>query len=147
MRGTMIQINDAPQVDEADKTVIDFEAAATKITADRIAAALLHIATNENVRVIEALASTIVNALRSGAETKNAFVFGRTRLLRYPSIIASDETPKTAAFRRIARRAVSQTLNDPTRGATAFHRIESAPTWSKNCLPIAVFGPYLFYRV
>ena len=143
----MIQTNDAPLIDEADETVIDFEAAATKITTDRIAAALLHIAASENVRVIEALASTIVNALRSGAEVKHAFVFGRKRLLRYPNIIATDETPKTAAFRRIARRAVSQTLNDPTHGATAFHRIDSTPAWSKNCLPIAVFGSFLFYRV
>ncbi|MDH3662019.1 MAG: cell wall hydrolase [Alphaproteobacteria bacterium] len=143
----MIQTNDAHLVDEADTTVIDFKTAATKITTDRIAAALLHIAANENVRVIEALASTIVNALQSGAEANHSFVFGRTRLLGYPNMIATDETPKTAAFRRIARRALSQTLNDPTRGANAFHRIESAPAWSKTLLPIAVFGSFLFYRV
>lgn len=143
----MIQTNETQSVDDANTTVIDFETAAAKITTDRIAAALLHIAGNENIRVIEALASTIVNGLRSGAEANHSFVFGRTRLLRYPSTIAADETRKTAAFQRIARRALSQTLNDPTLGATAFHRIESAPTWSKSLLPIAVFGSFLFYHV
>lgn len=134
-------------LDETNPVVIDFKAAATRITTDRIAAALLHIAANENVRVIEALASAIVNALRSSAESNHPFVFGRTRLLRYPSTIASDGSTKTASFRRIARRALSQTLNDPTLGATAFHRIENSPSWSKSFLPIAVFGSFLFYRV
>lgn len=143
----MIQTNDIQHVEDAETTVIDFKAAATKITTDRIAAALLHIAANENIRAIEALASTIVNALRSGAEADHPFIFGRTRLLRYPSVVATEETRKTAAFQRIARRALSQTLNDPTQGATAFHRIEMAPTWSKSLLPIAVFGSFLFYRI
>jgi len=143
----MIQTHDTQLTEDTNTTVVDFESAAARITTDRIAAALLHMASDENVRVIEALASTIVNALNSGAEAKNSFVFGRARLLRYPSIIATDETAKTATFRRIARRALSQTLNDPTLGATAFHRIETSPTWSKNFLPIAVFGSFLFYRV
>lgn len=143
----MIQTNDVLPVDDVTTTVIDFETAAANITTDRIAAALLHLASDENVRVIEALASTIVNALNSGAETDHAYVFGRTRLMRYPGTIASDATPKTATFQRIARRAISQTLNDPTLGATAFHRIETTPEWSEKLLPIAVFGPFLFYRV
>lgn len=143
----MIQIDDVQATDETKDTVIDFEVAAAKITSERIAAALLHLAGNESVRVIEALASTIVNALKSNAERDHAFVFGRTRLLRYPSLASSDDTPKTATFRRIARRALSETLNDPTLGATAFHRIESSPAWSKARLPIAVFGSFLFYKI
>ncbi|MGI9508021.1 MAG: hypothetical protein ACR2QJ_01570 [Geminicoccaceae bacterium] len=134
-------------VAEAKSSVIDFETAATKITTERIAAALLHIAASENVRVIEALASAIVNALRSGDEAAHPFIYGRHRLLRYPSMITDDESPKTAAFKRIARRAFSETLTDPTLGATAFHHIESTPAWSKTLLPIAVFGSFLFYRV
>lgn len=143
----MIQTDSTQMLDETESSVIDFETAATKITTDRIAAALLHIAASENIRVIEALAATIVNALRAGTEANHPFVYGRIRLLRYPSIIANDETPKTAAFKRITRRALSETLADPTLGATAFHRIETTPTWSKNYLPIAVFGAFLFYRV
>ena len=143
----MIQTADTSPFEDICTSVIDFEAAASKITADRIAAALMHIASDESVRVIEALASTIVNALKSNVEANDAFVFSRSRLMRYPDIVKTYETPKTAAFRRIARRALSCTLNDPTLGATAFHRIESAPPWSKKLLPVAVFGPFLFYRV
>lgn len=139
---------DAPDlIDSDDSSVIDFETAAKKITTDRIAAAVLHIAANENIRVIEALASAIVNALKTGAEANHPFIFGRTRLLRYPSMITDDDSPKTAAFKRIARRAFSGTLADPTMGATAFHRIDTTPEWSKNSLPVAVFGAFLFYRV
>jgi len=143
----MIKADVASEFEETNGRVIDFESAAERITTDRIAAALLHLAGNENVRVIEALASTIANALKTGVEADHSFAFGRTRLLRYPSTLASDKTQKTAAFRRIARRALSDTIADPTRGATAFHRIEEVPTWSKRLLPIAVFGSFLFYRI
>jgi hypothetical protein len=37
-------------------------------------------------------------------------------------------------------------LTDPTRGANAFHRIEASPAWARELLPVAVYGPYLFYR-
>lgn len=47
----MIQTQDIQHAEDTETTVIDFEAAAAKITTDRIAAALLHIASNENVRV------------------------------------------------------------------------------------------------
>jgi hypothetical protein len=41
---------------------------------------------------------------------------------------------------------VRGSLADPTRGATAFHRIETTPPWSRDLLPIATFGSFLFYR-
>jgi hypothetical protein len=85
--------------------------------------------------------------LKCGAENRHDFVFGQTRLLHYPSTIASDEMAKTAAFRRIARRALSRTQNDPTLGATALHRIENFTAWSKKFQPVAVFGSFLFYHV
>jgi hypothetical protein len=37
-------------------------------------------------------------------------------------------------------------LVDPTRGATAVHRIDDSPAWSRDLLPIGMFGPFLFYR-
>jgi hypothetical protein len=48
--------------------------------------------------------------------------------------------------RRVARRALRGSLSDPTRGANAFHRIEASPDWARELLPVAVYGPYLFYR-
>jgi hypothetical protein len=49
-------------------------------------------------------------------------------------------------FRRVARRALRGSLADPTKGANAFHRIEASPPWARPLLPIAMYGPYLFYR-
>lgn len=140
-------INTSKTADETESTIIDFEEAAKRVTAGRLAAALLHLASEENIRVVEALASTIANSLRFDSDIDRPFAFDRVRLLRYPDTLAADETPKTAAFQRIARRALSGTLSDPTRGATAFHRIETTPDWSNDLLPIAVFGSFLFYRL
>jgi hypothetical protein len=49
-------------------------------------------------------------------------------------------------YRRVARRALRGSLADPTKGANAFHRIEASPPWARALLPIAMYGPYLFYR-
>jgi hypothetical protein len=140
-------IDTSKAVGETESTIIDFEAAVKRVTAGRLAAALLHLASGENIRVVEALASTIANSLRLDSDIDRPFAFDRVRLLRYPNTLAADETPRTAAFQRIARRALSGTLSDPTRGATAFHRIEATPEWSNDLLPIAVFGSFLFYRL
>lgn len=140
-------IDTSKAVGETESTIIDFEAAVKRVTAGRLAAALLHLASGENIRVVEALASTIANSLRLDSDIDRPFAFDRVRLLRYPNTLAADETPRTAAFQRIARRALSGTLSDPTRGATAFHRIETTPEWSNDLLPIAVFGSFLFYRL
>ena len=127
--------------------VIDFEAAAQRITSDRIAAAILHLAGDESVRVIEALASAIANSLRLESDIDQPFAYERVQLLRYPRSLFGENQMKTAAIRRIARRALHGTLCDPTSGANAFHRVEVTPNWSKQILPVAVFGPFLFYRL
>jgi hypothetical protein len=38
-------------------------------------------------------------------------------------------------------------LADPTLGATAFHRIDANPAWSRELLPVAVIGSFLFYKL
>lgn len=35
---------------------------------------------------------------------------------------------------------------DPTHGATRFHRHDQCPDWSRNLRPCALLGPYLYYR-
>lgn len=142
----MARSNDVEFAEKQDATVIDFEAAAQRITADRLAAALLRLASNGSIRLIEALASTIVNGLRSERDIDRPFALERVDLLRFPASLTHDDSPKTAAFRRIARRALSGTLNDPTEGATAFHHIDTTPEWSTDLLPTTVFGPFLFYK-
>jgi hypothetical protein len=59
----------------------------------------------------------------------------------------TDRDARHAICRRIARRALRGSLIDPTRGATAMHRIDDVPAWSRDHLPIGMFGPFLFYRL
>ena len=58
------------------------------------------------------------------------------QLVDLPAI--SPEHPLAARVRR--------SLLDPTGGASAFHRIDESPSWSRNSLPVATFGSFLFYR-
>lgn len=133
--------------EQKSSTVIDFESAAQRITADRLAAALSRFAGGENIRVIEALASAIANNLRSEIDIDQPFAYERVRLLRHSLVLQGEDQDKTAMIRRIARRALSGTLFDPTRGSNAFHKVDTTPEWSKEILPVAVFGPFLFYRL
>ncbi|MBL4720123.1 MAG: cell wall hydrolase [Alphaproteobacteria bacterium] len=52
-----------------------------------------------------------------------------------------------AYCKRIARRAVMGVLEDPTKGATNFHRESTCPAWSRGYFPCAWFGARLFYKL
>jgi hypothetical protein len=111
--------------------------------------ALLDLAADESVRVVEALAAALVNDLRDRPEAAP-----ETWAVDAPAQpgLCEDARPvdefgrRLALCRRIARRAVRGSLADPTEGANAFHRIEASPSWARPLLPIATYGPYLFYR-
>ena len=62
--------------------------------------------------------------------------------LRYPLQVNNKDELLEAA-----RRALRGSLNDPTDGATAFHRVDDNPDWTRAHLPVAIAGPFLFYRV
>lgn len=47
---------------------------------------------------------------------------------------------------RIARRAVSGTLKDPTGGATHYHATGQTPPWARDREPSAVIGGHKFYN-
>lgn len=47
---------------------------------------------------------------------------------------------------RIARRAVSGCLQDPTRGATHYHTRDANPPWSRGRPASAEIGRHLFYN-
>lgn len=143
----MFNTDDNSMPSRQTSTIINFETAARRITSDRIAAALLHLASDESVRVIEALASTIANSLRSESDIDQPFAYERVRLLQHRQYTPGVDPTRIAIIRRIARRAMCGTLSDPTRGANAFHRAETTPDWSRDVLPSAVFGPFIFYRL
>ena len=112
---------------------------------DRLARTLLALAGNQSVRVIEALAAALVNRAQVSPGSLDC------GLAEPPADFAGAPLANGAdailqLCRRVARRAVRGSLADPTRGATAFHRIEATPPWSRDLLPIATFGSFLFYR-
>lgn len=114
-----------------------------------LALALLELAGDASVRVIEALAATMINCLRDHPDD----------ILQDWSVPSSpsgglcenggtvdDFERRLGLCRRVARRALRGSLADPTRGANAFHRIEASPAWARGQLPVAMYGSYLFYR-
>ena len=110
--------------------------------------ALLDLAGADSVRVIEALAAALVNDLRERPEDAIegwSAPPAPTGLCEDGRVIRDFEC-RLGLCRRVARRALRGSLADPTRGANAFHRIEASPIWARELLPVAVYGPYLFYR-
>jgi hypothetical protein len=110
--------------------------------------ALLDLASADSVRVIEALAAALANDLRERPEDAIEDWSARPAPsgLCEDGRVVRDFECRLGLCRRIARRAVRGSLTDPTRGANAFHRIEASPDWARELLPVAVYGPFLFYR-
>jgi len=111
--------------------------------------ALLDLAADESVRVVEALAAALVNDLR--VRPDDALESWAMPAAPGPGLCEDDRSApglerRLGVCRRIARRALRGSLADPTEGANAFHRIEASPPWARELLPIAMYGPYLFYR-
>ena len=53
--------------------------------------------------------------------------------------------PTFASSWRIAKRAVSGALKDPTGGAVRCHELGSSPAWATGLNPSTWIGSYLFY--
>lgn len=110
---------------------------------------LLDLAGGESVRVVEALAAALVNDLRERPEEAIrdwSAAPGAAPGLAEDGRTFDEFDCRLALCRRVARRALRGSLSDPTRGANAFHRIEASPEWARGLLPVATYGPYLFYR-
>ncbi len=128
---------------------------------DTLARTLWGEARGEPVRGIEAVAAVVVNrvrvAERKGGHWWGASVIGvcrkpwqfscwnegdpnRPKLL---AVTASD--PVFATCLRVARRAVTGLLPDPTGGATHYHHVRIHPSWARGHTPCAEIGRHLFY--
>jgi N-acetylmuramoyl-L-alanine amidase len=109
---------------------------------------LLDLAGADSVRVIEALAAALVNDMRERPEEapEHWSAPASPAGLCEDARTIGDFGCRLGLCRRIARRALRGSLADPTRGANAFHRIEASPDWARELLPVATYGPYLFYR-
>jgi hypothetical protein len=112
---------------------------------DGLALTLLMMAADQDVRVLEALAATLVRQARQAQQGLAATLSDLTPA-RFPGVAAIDQFgSKLQLCRRIARRAIHGSLLDPAPGANAFHRIGESPAWSRTLLPVAIIGSFLFY--
>jgi hypothetical protein len=109
--------------------------------------ALFDLAGDQDVRVIEALAAVLARRWRRGLQSPRRGLSEPADSPRFGRPESDVDTAmRRAICQRIARRALHGSLVDPTRGATAVHRIDVNPAWSRDLLPIGMFGPFLFYR-
>jgi len=128
---------------------------------DTLARTLWGEARGEPVRGIEAVAAVIVNRVRL-ARARGGFWWGDNVVAvcrkpfqfscwnaddpNRPKLLAVTEAD--AAFvvcLRIARRAVSGALPDPTGGCTHYHSRRVHPAWARDAVPRVEIGTHLFY--
>lgn len=114
---------------------------------EEFASSLLALAKNESVRAIEALASALANRRAAGHNDWLSIADSCLPGFCEAGPVWGASEGAAAVCLRVARRALSGSLRDPTQGATAFHHIDTTPDWARERFPIAVYGPYLFYRV
>lgn len=114
---------------------------------DRFAMTLLLIAADQDVRVLEALASLLVRQARL---TQRDLALVLNDVAPPPLLLPAklgNFSRKLQLCRRIARRALHGSPLDPAPGATAFHRIDENPAWARHLLPVAIIGSFLFYEL
>jgi hypothetical protein len=114
---------------------------------ERLTDTLFDRAGDQEVRVIEALAAVLARQWSDGRGSSPRGLCEAPAARPFASEASdADSIIRRAICQRIARRALHGTLVDPTRGATAVHRIDDSPDWARDLLPIGTFGPFLFYR-
>jgi len=116
------------------------------------------------VRAIEAVAAVIANRARLAAQPRGPAHWGRgvAGVCRAPfqfacwtphhprhraMLEAREADPGLQICRRIAARAASGALPDPTGGATHYHAAEELPGWAVGRAPVAEIGGLVFYRL
>ncbi len=119
-------------------------------------------ARGESVRGQEAVAAVVMNRMRRARE-RGGYWWGSSvaevclKPWQFSAWNPSDpnrekllsvdrEDPRFQMARRIARRALTGHLIDPTNGATHYHANGTEPLWSVGREPSAVVGNHRFYN-
>lgn len=110
----------------------------------------------ESVRTREGIAAAVANraerllsglaAPGTGSRRAARFIECLERLGAVEAAAKRTDDRAFASCRRIAQRAVSGALQDPTGGAVRFHEFGRRPGWATGLNPSAWIGSYLFYR-
>jgi N-acetylmuramoyl-L-alanine amidase len=109
---------------------------------EAVAGLLQDLAGEGSVRVVEALAAALANRRHLGLPLAD----GQPGLAEAGARFVPHADERLQLCRRIARRALRGSLADATGGATRFHRVDDSPDWARRLMPVAVVGPFLFYR-
>jgi hypothetical protein len=118
-----------------------------RASVEQLASTLLTVGADQDVRVLEALAAALVNGCRQTGHRIDYALNEPAAAVFADATANRDLGRKLQLGRRVARRALRGSLADPTLGATAFHRIDANPAWSRELLPVAVIGSFLFYKL
>ena len=113
---------------------------------------------SRSVRALEALAAMIMNRVaaklphwgdNAEAVCRAPFQFPcwNPRHPSHAALRADPEDLRLAICRRIAARAISGVLPDPTGGATHHHGDDAQPSWAMTQVPVAEIGGLVFYRI
>ena len=130
---------------------------------DTLARTLWGEARRQPVRVIEAVASVVLNRVALAAERGGwwwgdavipvcrrpgqfaCWTPGHPDYAAMLAVKAGDPVVDTCL--RVARRAMAGVLPDATGGASHYHADTDHPLWSAGELPTAEIGGFLFYRI
>lgn len=113
---------------------------------------------SRSVRALEALAAMVMNrveaklqpwgnSVESVCRAPFQFPCWNPRFSDHGRLNVDPEDLRLAICRRIAARAVSGVLPDPTCGATHYHGDDVQPSWAMTHVPVAEVGGLLFYRL
>jgi hypothetical protein len=106
-----------------------------------MAGLLIRLSSDGNIRAMEGLACVIVRSdwgyisarIALGAPQRDRMLTASNRLCD--------------AAERTARRALAGCIDDPSLGATRFHRVGDLPEWAMSSRPCAQIGEFFFYRI
>lgn len=120
-------------------------------TPDILAQAILNISTSSNnVAVIEALASVLVNNAKlmtsfdKSMDLQQSIV--RAVNLKQDGEPKACDDKKLKVCKRVARRVLSEKWHDNTNAAVKYHKSYEYPEWAKSKIPCAVIDEFLFYN-
>ena len=105
------------------------------------------VATRDRITDLTAIAYAIKNRLSKGdAFSHIARESGMPEMGDFSSTCPNPDEQTCLKSLSIVAGVFAGLYEDPTQGATRFHRHDHSPAWAVNLQPCALLGPHLYYR-
>jgi hypothetical protein len=108
---------------------------------EHLACLLDAIVLDGNVRAMEGVACTLARAGSRMQAVANTVLTADAHPIRLPV----EGRASYAMALRTALRALAGCVEDPSRGALAFHRVGDMPEWARSAMPLTQIGGIVFY--